>query len=76
MKEAARNFMIIAGILWSLIWLVLWFFGIGKGMIYLFYEIPGIILIIIGVYNWGSGMNMENKQKYPIENQDISFMRD
>ena len=71
MREDVRNVLIYSGMGWTLIWVILWLFGIISFWRDILYELPGIILIIIALYNWDNGDSLEHKQDTPIENENF-----
>jgi len=76
MRDSSRSVTLSLGILWIAIWIIMLFFRISKlDMQYILYVIPGIILVIISLYNWGAGMDLKKKTEI-IENDGHDFELD
>jgi hypothetical protein len=75
MEDSTQKYMLFFGIGWSVLWIILIFLIIDfwPGVLY---ELPGIILLWIGLYNWGSGIDLKHKQDVPIENEGIELNAD
>jgi len=83
MESSTKNLLLTLGIIWTVTWTIIWlyvntggcFFEYcwSLGFFYLFYEIPGLILILIAAYNWGAGPDLKRKQETPIENESADI---
>ena len=68
MDNSAKSSLLFAGLVWVGIWTAIWLLGFAKmSFLYFLYCVPGLLLLIISVYDWRLGENMKAKQKFPVE---------
>jgi len=68
-----QEYLLGLGVAWTAGFLIFYLFGIINEISDMVYEIPGIVMIIISLYNWGAGTDISRKQKTPIEDMDIEW---
>jgi hypothetical protein len=71
MKQSTRNIWLVLGIIWTIGWLLLWVFGPFGFWENSYWELPGILFIIIALVNWDTGSELNVKETRPaaIENR-------
>lgn len=76
MENSTRNLLLALGIGIAVIGIILFYLEIINWIFLAVLIITGFVLVIIGVYNWGSGTDFSQHQETPIENVDIEFKRE
>jgi len=73
MENRTRTFLLILGIGIVIIGILLLYFGAINGVFFVIFLITGLVMIIIGAYNWGAGTDFSSKQETPMENVGIEY---
>ena len=76
MENRTRNFLLFLGTGLAVSGILLYYLRAISGLFPVILIITGLVIVVIGIYNWGAGTDFSSKQETPMENVSIEYNND